>query len=98
MANSDGAQQHGRTMHMTAAECGCYECVGSITAYTDDGHRYVKNNLKRHTQFEPCETCGRPKSEYCDHGTKGYYECWWCLRRAAGPFGPEAAPPTGGLS
>lgn len=73
--------------------CSCYECVGSRFRYTDDGHRFVENNLKVHTLGEACETCGRPKSEYRDLGRKGYYECWWCNDRAAGPFGPEAAPP-----
>lgn len=72
-----------------ADTCDCYECVGSKTAYTEDGHRYVVNNLKKHTLLEPCEQCGKPKSEYRDLGRKGYYECWWCGDRAASdPHGP----------
>ena len=62
-------------------ECDCYECVGPEYEYTDDGHKYLKNNLKRHTKLEPCEECGRPKTEYRDLGTKGYYVCWWCSKR-----------------
>lgn len=77
--------------------CSCYECIGSKILYTDDGHKYVYNNVKLHTLCEPCENCGRPKSEYLDLGRKGYFECWWCQDRAAGPFGPEPAPPTDGI-
>jgi nicotinamide riboside kinase len=64
--------------------CDCYECVGSKTAYTEDGFEYVVNNLKRHTFHEPCENCGRLKTEYRDLGRKGYYACWWCTKRAKG--------------
>ena len=60
--------------------CDCYECVGPEYEWID-GHKTLMNNLKRHTQFEPCEQCGRPKTEYRDLGTKGYYECWWCNDR-----------------
>ena len=63
--------------------CTCYECVGSEYGYTGEGHRYVKNNLKEHTQFEPCKDCGRRKTECRDLGRKGYYVCWWCNDRAA---------------
>ena len=31
-------------------------------------------------RLNPCEDCGRPKSEYVDCGTHGYYQCWWCDR------------------
>lgn len=62
--------------------CDCYECVGSEMEYTESGHRYVANNLKYHTFLEPCESCGRPKTEYRDLGRKGYYICWWCEKRA----------------
>ena len=58
--------------------CGCYECVGPEYRYTDDGHRILWNNLKAHTFGEPCAECGRPKSEYRDLGTKGYFECYYC--------------------
>lgn len=61
--------------------CNCYECVGEEFMYDEDNRRYTKNNLKKHTQLEPCEDCGRPKTEYRDLGTKGYYECWWCNER-----------------
>ena len=64
--------------------CDCYECVGPEYAYTDNGHRYVFNNLLKHTELEPCGRCGRPKTEYRDLGRKGYYVCWWCELRAAG--------------
>ena len=37
-----------------------------------------------HGRFEPCEDCGRPKSEYVDLGTHGIYRCWWCNQRAQG--------------
>ena len=60
------------------SDCNCYECVGPIYEYTDDGHEYIVNNMKHHTLGEPCEECGRPKSEYVDLGTKGYYECYYC--------------------
>lgn len=59
-------------------DCNCYECVGSIMEYTDDGHRYVWNNMKHHTLGEPCGECGRPKGKYRDLGTKGYWECYVC--------------------
>ncbi len=61
--------------------CHCYECVGSKIG--EDGA--VQNNVKHHTFGEPCDKCGRPKSEYCDLGRKGYYVCWYCTERAAGP-------------
>ncbi|ELY73249.1 hypothetical protein [Natrinema pallidum] len=63
--------------------CECYECVGSEYVYTDDGHRYVANNVKYHTLLEPCGECSRPKTEYRDLGRKGYFVCWWCRKRAA---------------
>lgn len=67
--------------------CDCYECVGSEYEYTDDGHRFVINNFKYHTFLEPCDGCGRPKTESLDLGRKGYYVCWWCHDRAAdGPL------------
>lgn len=77
------SQSH-RVQHMTEP-CDCYECVGSEFEYTDDGHRFIVNNLKKHTLLEDCERCGRPKTEYRDLGRKGYYVCWWCNDRAAGP-------------
>lgn len=75
------------------ADCNCYKCVGPEYAWDENG-RYIKNNMEHHTLGEPCEDCGRPKSEYRDLGRKGRYVCWWCRDRAAGPFGPEPAPPT----
>lgn len=33
-------------------------------------------------KLEPCENCGRLKSEYVDYGTYGKYRCWWCEERA----------------
>jgi len=56
-------------------DCDCYECVGRSTG----------GNMKHHTFGEPCENCGKPKSEYRDLGRKGYYTCWWCEERAGGP-------------
>lgn len=32
-------------------------------------------------EHEPCEDCGRPKSEYVDLGTHGVFRCWWCEER-----------------
>ena len=64
-------------------DCECYECVGSIIEYTDDGHQYVANNMKHHTFGELCADCGRPKTEYYDLGRKGTYICWWCNERTA---------------
>jgi len=64
--------------------CDCYECVGSRTRWKN-GQRVIINNMKYHTFGEPCENCGEPKSEYRDLGRKGYYVCWWCEKRAAGP-------------
>lgn len=76
--------------------CNCYKCTGSDVRYTEGGHKYVHNNLKLHEFGEPCRACGFPKTEYRDLGTKGTFDCWWCNERAAGPYGPEPAPPTGG--
>ena len=67
-------------------DCECYECVGQDICYTDDGFKYVHNNMKHHTFGEPCDTCGKPKSEYRDLGRKGYYVCWYCTKRAGGPI------------
>lgn len=75
-------------------DCPCYKCVGSEYGYDDQGRRHVTNNMEYHTLGEPCGECGREKSEYRDLGRKGRYVCWWCRDRAAGPFGPEAAPLT----
>jgi hypothetical protein len=62
---------------MDSTGCDCYECVAPRYGYDEHG-RFLKNNVKHHTLGEPCETCGREKSEYRDVGTKGYYVCWWC--------------------
>lgn len=68
-------------------DCTCYKCVGQDIRYTEDGRRYVHNNMEYHTFGQPCERCGKPKSEYKDLGRKGRYVCWWCTKRAAGPYG-----------
>lgn len=68
-------------MMIHVGSCDCYECVGQDIEYTENGHPRVMNNLKKHTQLEPCEDCGRPKTEYRDLGRKGYYVCWWCNER-----------------
>lgn len=60
-------------------DCNCYRCTGAVYEYDDDGHRYVVNNL--HGELQPCEDCGRPKSEYRDYGRWGEYVCWWCKER-----------------
>lgn len=65
-------------------DCACYECAGEDVRY-EDGHRTVMNNMKHHTFGEPCSTCGKPKSEYKDLGTKGLFVCWYCTKRAGGP-------------
>lgn len=70
-------------MYSNVDPCSCYECVGAEYEYGKNGDRFVVNNMKYHTLHEPCETCGRPKSEYRDLGRKGCYECWWCHRRTA---------------
>lgn len=62
--------------------CDCWQCVGEKYGY-HNGRRFIKNNLKHHTFLEPCQKCGRPKTEHHDLGTKGYFECWWCRERAA---------------
>jgi hypothetical protein len=67
-----------------SVSCDCYKCVGPEYAYTESGRRYILNNMEHHTLGEPCETCGREKSEYRDLGRKGRYVCWWCKKRAAG--------------
>lgn len=72
-------------LYTPKSRCDCYECVGARYKQHDNGHRSIKNNLKHHTQLEPCDNCGRPKTEYKDLGRKGYYTCWWCEKRAAGP-------------
>ena len=71
-----------RQVHLPSP-CDCYKCVGTQFGYYDDGHRYVKNNLLKHTLLEPCEECGRPKTEYRDLVRKGYYVCLWCNEREA---------------
>jgi hypothetical protein len=63
--------------------CQCYRCTTPVYSYTEDGIKYIKNNL--HGELRPCETCGRPKSEYSDHGAWGEYTCWWCNTRTADP-------------
>jgi hypothetical protein len=65
-------------------DCQCYECVGSEDEYKN-GRLVTVNNMKHHTFGEPCETCGNPKSEYRDLGTKGTYVCWYCTKRTAKP-------------
>ncbi len=64
-------------------ECACYECAGAEREWVDGRVRTV-NDVKHHTFGEPCDDCGKPKSEYRDLGRKGYYVCWWCTRRVAG--------------
>lgn len=76
-----------------SVDCWCYRCIGPIYEWDQDSGRYLINTV----HVELCDTCGRVKSEFVDNYTKGHYECWWCNERAAGPFGPEPAPPTGGL-
>lgn len=66
-------------------DCGCYECTSPEVRYSN-GRKTIKNNVKHHTFGEPCENCGKPKSEYKDLGRKGYYICWYCNKRAAGPI------------
>lgn len=58
--------------------CTCYKCTTPEYAYDEHG-RFIVNNL--HGRLEPCENCGRPKSEYVDRIREGYYECWWCNYR-----------------
>lgn len=65
-----------------SGSCGCYECVGSKYVYDDQGNRHIQNNFKHHTFLEPCDKCGTPKTEFRDLGTKGYYVCWRCEKRA----------------
>jgi len=65
-----------------AGPCECYKCVGARYKLTDNG-RVITNNLLRHTLLEPCEECGRAKTEYRDLGRKGYFVCWWCNHRTA---------------
>ena len=60
-------------------ECTCYKCSEPVYYY--DGHtKRTFNNV--HGELTPCDDCGRLKSEWFDLGTKGYYKCWWCERRA----------------
>lgn len=74
-------------------DCECYECVGSRFAYTDNGHKFVENNMKHHTFGQPCGDCGRPRTEYRDLGRKGYYVCWWCNHRTnADQYNPPELP------
>jgi hypothetical protein len=65
-----------------AAECPCYKCSGPIREWRD-GRMVVVNNV--HGRLQPCEECGRAKTEYVDLGRKGVYECWWCNHRTADP-------------
>lgn len=64
---------------MTDSTCTCYICTEPVYGYTDDGHKYIINNL--HDEHQQCENCGRLKTEYCDRGSYGIYKCWWCTKR-----------------
>jgi len=66
--------------------CNCYECTSPKYKITPNGTKIMVNNMKYHTFGEECNNCGEPKSEYKDLGRKGYYECWYCSKRAAGPL------------
>lgn len=72
---------------MSAEQCPCYRCTVPEYKYDEQGRRRIQNNV--HGQLQPCETCGRPKTEYVDRGTEGVYRCWWCTDRAAGSGGVE---------
>jgi len=74
---------------MDVRPCPCYKCAGPIYDYDSNGNRIIVNNV--HGRLQPCDTCGQPKTEYVDLGRKGYYECWWCTRRA-GPDDARAFP------
>lgn len=70
-------------------ECDCYRCIGPIYRWDQEtARRTLVNNV----HVERCDTCGHVKSEFVDNYTSGYYTCWWCNERAAGPFGPEPEP------
>lgn len=73
--------------------CRCYKCTEPEYAYTESGHRYLYNNMERHTLGEPCSECDRPKSEYHDLGTKGRYICWYCRGDGNGDAIREHNPP-----
>jgi hypothetical protein len=75
----------------TGTQCGCYECIGPRYESDEQGRRFVANNCKHHTEFEPCAECGRPKTEYRDFGRKGYFVCWWCNHRSVSP---DVLPPS----
>lgn len=72
----------GPTIEPPPVGCVCHKCTRPVYDTDDQGRRYVVNNL--HGRLQPCETCGRLKTEYVDRYTHGYYECWWCTERAAG--------------
>lgn len=69
-------------MVVLMSDCSCYVCSSPVYRYDENGHQYVYNNL--HGRLQPCEDCGRLKTEYVDLGTKGYYKCWWCTKRYDG--------------
>lgn len=68
----------GPNTDLEVPDCNCYECIGSIMEYTDDGFGFVRNSVKYHTLGETCENCGRPKGKFLDLGRKGYYVCYVC--------------------
>lgn len=55
--------------------CECYKCTEPEYMDKPRGDIIMKNNMEYHTYGEPCEHCGRPKTEYKDLGNEGRFVC-----------------------
>ena len=65
----------------THDDCPCVICTGhNVTQYDRNNRPYTANTV--HGKLEPCHDCGRPKTEYVDHGSWCEFECWWCTDRS----------------
>ena len=54
--------------------CDCYKCTEP--KYEEhNGHEYLVNNMEYHTYGEPCDVCGKKRTEYKDLGRKGRFVC-----------------------
>ena len=80
-----------KALYPVAEQCQCSMCSEPLYTYdpVSEGPM-VANNV--HGELRPCERCGRPKTEYVDHGSWGDHRCWHCTERAGGPatgLGPD---------
>ena len=64
--------------------CECYECTEPMYEITDDNVSII-NDV--HGKLQPCENCGREKTEKVELPTMVVYECWWCTDRMENSVG-----------